>query len=194
MTKQDIIQGDALRVLSGWGRPDPFDLVIFDPPAMLPSVDTTVALDYAHYLSTIEAALFFFGVNPNVLVREVGDSLWQIRRLFTLVGKDNLPRGHVVYARKENSRRQSFDSRYQTVTVTGEKGVGQHSSSKPECWFEWIFDCQDFENVLDPFAGLAPVGRICKRKGISYLGVEIDQETAQEASERLSEAPDSGLE
>lgn len=190
MPEQSVIQGDALKVMSALVPSGPIDCVIFDPPAVLPPGDTVRALDYAHMLSCDHAALFFFGVNPNVLVREVGDSLWQIQRLFTLVGAgDNLVRGHVLYGRKPGSHRTSFDSQYQTVAVTGEKGSSEHDTTKPTTWFDWIFAMHSFENVLDPFSGLAPVGLICKRLGIGYTGIELDEATAALAHRALAHLP-----
>ena len=41
--------------------------------------------------------------------------------------------------------------------------------------------------VLDPFAGSGTCGIICKRHGLSYLGIEIDSETAKIAQDRISE-------
>lgn len=186
VANQTVIQGNAFNVLVGL---DPtFDLVIFDPPAELHPADLSVLLDHCYDLTTDEAGVFFYGLNPSTLVRITADTRWKIRRVFSLTGRNSGKFvGTVLYARKnvDGVNATIFENIDQRIPVWGKKGFGGHETTKPTLWFEWIFRGL-WKNVLDPFAGLAPVGQICKDLEIDYTGVELDRRAWLAAQESIS--------
>lgn len=187
----ELIHGDALEVLPTLQQYS-FDLVIADPPAELSDEDSIRALVMMKQAARNDANLFYYGVTPGKLIRACVAGGWHPTGLFAL----NLKKEHVGYvvrstvygARGPKSKHEDFfgSSRKDLdIPVSEPKGIEEHPTTKPASWFSWIF-CQPWERVLDPFAGLSPVGSACKTLGIDYVGVELDEQIYKEAQNRLA--------
>lgn len=71
-----------------------------------------------------------------------------------------------------------------------EKGKSLHPNQKPIALWEWVFDrmkLQPGELVFDPYMGSGSCAVAANRKGLRYLGVEIDAAHYRTAVERFSE-------
>lgn len=168
-----LIQGDALEILPTLVD-ERFDLVISDPPAEMSFEDTVKSLWLAYDAASEDAALFLFGVTAGKLIQLANKSGWNVVGLVSISGA----KGQIVIATKPfpNTNRDWFESLPYSIAVRGSKGSAQHPTTKPREWFKWIFEGQEWHKVLDVFAGLAPVGHICKDRGIQYVGIELDPE------------------
>lgn len=192
--RQVIVWGDAFKeveVLPVAGAP--FDLVVFDPPNALDEHDLEMCLQDCFLRSREDAVLVWYCVNPGRVIRMIASTDWKITRLFSISPEDisGNRMGWIVYATKRyNNRNYAFLEYDQgdTVWVGEGKGFlcGDGVTGKPEEWFTWILNPErKWDHVLDPFAGLAPVGRLCKKLDIAYMGIELDEATLKTAHQRL---------
>lgn len=63
-----------------------------------------------------------------------------------------------------------------------------HPTQKPVAIFDWIIErlkLTENDVVFDPFMGCGPCGIACLKKGIQYIGCEIDDEYYESAKTRL---------
>jgi DNA modification methylase len=62
-----------------------------------------------------------------------------------------------------------------------------HPTTKPENLIEWNLSFfPNAKTVLDPFMGSGTTGVICKKLGIDFIGVELDEEYFKIAKERIN--------
>ena len=63
----------------------------------------------------------------------------------------------------------------------------RHPNEKPVDLMEWLVThyCPEGGAVLDPFAGVSPVGVACANTGRRYIGIELDPEYFAIASSRI---------
>lgn len=191
---QHVIYGDAfLEVEKLAAERVGFDLVVFDPPYGLDELDLEACLQDSWAASTADAVLVWYCLNPGRVIRMISGTDWKTTRLFQ-ISRDDVPgsmMGWVVYATKSyNNRNYAFLEYDQsdTIWVEGEKDLlcGDGVTGKPEEWFTWILSPErKWDHVLDPFAGLAPVGRLCKKLGVHYTGIELDGKTHRAAVEGI---------
>lgn len=65
----------------------------------------------------------------------------------------------------------------------------EHPNEKPVTLMEWLVDhyCPPGGLVIDPFTGVSPVGRACKRLQRRFIGIELDPNYAQIAEARIGQ-------
>ena len=78
------------------------------------------------------------------------------------------------------------------IMRAGEENVSRqrklHPHQTPVAIWSWVLEVMEIPPgtlVLDPFAGSASLGKACIRRGLDYLGVEIDPRYWQVASDGL---------
>lgn len=67
-----------------------------------------------------------------------------------------------------------------------------HPSQKPVAVFKWILQRLKLKPgswVLDPYAGSGACGLACKELDLNYIGIEISEEYAEIARQRLASSP-----
>lgn len=71
-----------------------------------------------------------------------------------------------------------------------EKGESYHPTQKPAALMQWAIRKAEVESgmVLDPYMGSGPVAVACKRLGLRYLGIEIEEKYCEIAARRLEQA------
>lgn len=62
-----------------------------------------------------------------------------------------------------------------------------HPAQKPIALMERLLNCEP-ESVLDPFMGTGTTGIACVRRGIDFIGIELDQNYFNMAKERIDGA------
>lgn len=193
MNRQRLIHGDAFEETPNLPSHQ-YDLVVYDPPSGLDDDDILLNLYNCYVAATDDAALVWYGLNVPNLVRLLADSPWRVTRVFEIrrdYVQDPHPLGSIVYARKAHPSYGAFfieGMETNDIFVLGEKGFDEAlDTGKPEDWFQWLFwnNHLKWRYVLDPFAGLSPVGRICKSHEIGYTGIELDEEVYEAARLRL---------
>lgn len=121
---------------------------------------------------------------------------------------DKLPQGTIlVWSKKRPNQRGKFLSDGEIAWQKGNKGVylfdhvwhgfdreterGEkttHPAQKPVKLYDWCLDrlkLKPGDTVLDPYAGTAACGVACVRRGINYIGIELDEGYFGIAKERL---------
>lgn len=70
-----------------------------------------------------------------------------------------------------------------------ERGKSLHPHQKPVALFSWVLSrLRNVSCVLDPYAGTSPIGEACLLAGIPYVGIEIDPNYFDLATERIRAA------
>jgi DNA modification methylase len=70
-----------------------------------------------------------------------------------------------------------------------ERGKSLHPHQKPVALFSWVLSrLRNVTCVLDPYAGTSPIGEACLLAGIPYVGIEIDTDYFDIATERIRAA------
>lgn len=77
-----------------------------------------------------------------------------------------------------------------SVTSNGERKYGKHPTQKPESLMRFFIDVLSNEHdwVLDPFLGSGTTGVVAKQSNRNFIGIELDKEYYEIASQRIKEA------
>lgn len=77
-----------------------------------------------------------------------------------------------------------------SVTSNGERKYGKHPTQKPESLMRFFVDVLSNEHdwVLDPFLGSGTTGVVAKQSNRNFIGIELDMEYYEMASQRIKEA------
>jgi len=70
-----------------------------------------------------------------------------------------------------------------------ERGKSLHPTQKPVALWDWVLDrakIQPGQTVLDPFMGSGGLGVACRRRGIHYIGIEIERDYFEVAQQRIA--------
>ena len=182
MASGRIICGDAFSLLAHMeGRS--WDAVITDPPEQVGPTIITQLLRVAKRVCIIEPLRTEWEVNPRpVPVYDPPRQQWAYWR----VGfKDNIHFGQISFWRCPQIR---------TGMLVGEcyeydqRMLALHPGHKPAELFEDLLAYLDVQDVLDPFAGSGSVCAAAKRRGINFLGIELEQANARLCSAVLEGA------
>lgn len=158
MTDCLAIHGNALQVVPT--LQSHYDLCVFDPPADLPIRDCVRCLEDCHSKAD---GLLFYGVRPAEILDRMQRSPWDVDSVMPIIVDDIV--GWVF---------GSGTPYVGTIEPWTVKGIGTHPSAKGESWYNFIEKKPYMRSVLDPFAGLGRLGRMCKNRGIAYTGIELD--------------------
>ena len=69
-----------------------------------------------------------------------------------------------------------------------ERGEGYHPTQKPVALMDWCVALVAPTSVLDPYMGSGPVGVACAKRGIPYIGCEIEPTYFETACQRIENA------
>lgn len=66
----------------------------------------------------------------------------------------------------------------------------EHPSPKPECVMDWLIGevCEPDSVCLDPYMGSGTTGVACLRRGVRFIGIEIEPRYFDVACRRIAEA------
>lgn len=171
--KSKLILGDSIKILAEMPFIDA-DLIVFDPDNAMPNKDS--CLRQCHMIASRDATLLFYGVNAHTIVRLVAQSPWIISNMIQITN-DGQEIGVMLVATK-GIPQYTLSALYNQMSKleVGVKGEDAHPTTKGEEWFDIILDMCNFKHVLDPFMGLAYWGAACRKRGINFTGIEIDEE------------------
>lgn len=99
-----------------------------------------------------------------------------------------------IWSTREGPHPYNWKHQYHDWVKTsfwGSKDKSQFSWGDGERAFYYLVETftRPGDIVLDPFAGLCPIGAVCKALGRNYIGYEIDQDRGIAAQARLLKAP-----
>ena len=208
-----IICDDCLRVLPTL---NPANAVICDPPYGMNYLNTwgdkkfaKIINDHAPFLDWIEPAANCIIDGGCMIVFCRWDS-WNV--FHNAVESSGLTvKGQIVWDKLEHSAgdlKGAPGNRHE-IAIFATKGgfkfhgmrpqtVGafkrlrwvEHPTEKPVALMEWLVEhyCPPGGTVIDPCAGISPIGVACANLGRNYIGIEIDENYAKIGNERIRNA------
>lgn len=157
-------------------------------------------------IDVISRIIWFYDSSSRQAVRQFGSLYEPI--IFAVKDKNDYVFNHqdIMIEAKTGAIRKLMDYRknppqpYNTKKVPGNvwefprvrfkmEEYEDHPSQKPEILLERIIktSTNEYDQVLDLFAGTFSMGRVCKRLNRGYIGIELSKEYCQRGIERLKE-------
>lgn len=168
-----VIEGDALEVVPTLGYI--YNVTVFDPPAELSFEQCVQSLKQCWKKSDI---ILFYGVNPGRIIERISAANLAVLGMTPIINYNGKVMGYVVHAGK--GEWSPIMSTPMATYFAGDKGTPTHPTAKDKIWYDVVQDYARYGltsrhfRVLDPFAGEGELGLLCKERGWSYTGIELD--------------------